>query len=235
MLLFLFIINCFLFSFTDSVGDKIVAHVGDRIILHSEIMEQTQLLLFQKNIDPNEEPVLSEKIYSTTLNNMIDQYIVLNVAENDTNILVSPEEVDRALKTQIDGFISRAGSETLFNQQLEEAGMSKRQLEFEYWQNIKDMMLIERYQFSKINSIDVSRVEVETFFKTFADSIPNIPEKYTFSIIEIPMNANTNSNNTTYSFLLNLKVSKNFTFILLIDDIFLQLNIYSLINEYIRI
>ena len=65
MICFLFIINCFVFAFSDNVGDKIVAHVGNRIILHSEIMEQAQVLFFQENINPIENPLLAKKIYST--------------------------------------------------------------------------------------------------------------------------------------------------------------------------
>ena len=55
-----------------------------------------------------------------------------------------------------------------------------------YWKDIKDMMMVERFQISKIENIDVSRVEVEKFFSVYKDSIPIVPEKYSFSVIEIP-------------------------------------------------
>ena len=51
------------------------------------------------------------------------------------------------------------------------AGMSMRQIKADYWQDIRDMMIIEKYQYSKIQNVDVSRVEVLHFFDSFKDSI----------------------------------------------------------------
>ena len=73
------------------------------------------------------------------------------------------------LDQQIDDFIARAGSEKEF---LEMAGMSMRQIRANYWKDIRDMMIVERYQFSKIQNIDASREEIIEFYKIYKDSIP---------------------------------------------------------------
>jgi len=182
--------------------DGVAAIVGNNVVLHSDVLQQSRLVAMERRVDPSKNPYLFEQIYISTLNNIINQYVVLSVAERDTNIIISNDEVDRALNQQIDGFILKAGSEELF---LEMAGMSMRQIKADYWQDIRDMMIVEKYQYSKIQNIDVSRVEVLNFFDSFKDSIPRHPEKYNFSIIEIPFSPGDISKEKALDFLNMLK------------------------------
>jgi len=144
----LVLIIYFIFSVCFSQGkvDGVAAIVGKNVVLHSDVLQQAQFVAMDQQIDPSKNPYLFEKIYLSTLNNIINQYAVLDVAAKDTNIVVSNDEVDRALSQQIDDFIIKAGSEELF---LEMAGMSMRQLKADYWQDIRDMMIVERFQYSK--------------------------------------------------------------------------------------
>ena len=166
----MFIVYSFLFLFfcvypvaaQDRV-DGVAAIVGNNTILHSDVLQQAQFVALEQNIDPLRSPRLFKNIYLSTLNSLIDQYAILGFAEKDTNLIISNDEVDRALDQQIETFIMRAGSEDLF---LEMAGMSMRQLRSEYWKDLRNMMLVERYQFSKIEGFDISRIEVENFFYT---------------------------------------------------------------------
>jgi len=200
----LVLIIYFIFSVCFSQGkvDGVAAIVGKNVILHSDVLQQAQFVAMDQQIDPSKNPYLFEKIYLSTLNNIINQYAVLDVAAKDTNIVVSNDEVDRALSQQIDDFIFKAGSEELF---LEMAGMSMRQIRADYWQDIRDMMIVERFQYSKIQNVDVSRIEVLQFYNSFKDSIPSSPEKYSFSIIEIPFSASEKSDTITINFLKELK------------------------------
>ena len=195
----------FLFGFIVSQGrvDGIAAIVANNVILHSDVLQQSQFIAMERRVDPSKNPYLFEQIYFSTLNNIINQYVILSVAEKDTNIIVSNEEVDRALEQQIDDFILKAGSEELF---LEMAGVSSmRQIKSDYWQDIRDMMVVERYQYSKIQTVDVGRLEVLDFFNSFKDSIPSIPEKYYFSLIEVPFSPCKSSEIKTYNFINTLK------------------------------
>ena len=188
--------------FSQGKVDGVAAIVGNSVILHSDVLQQSQFVAMERRVDPSKNPYLFEQIYVSTLNNIINQYAVLSVAEKDTNIIISNDEVDRALNQQIDDFILKAGSEGLF---LEMAGMSMRQIRADYWQDIRDMMVVERYQYSKIQTVDVSRVEVLHFFDSFKDSIPRHPEKYSFSIIEIPFSPGDASREKAVDFLTVLK------------------------------
>ena len=99
--------------------DGVAAIVGNNVVLHSDVLQQSQLVAMERRVDPSKNPYLFEQIYVSTLNNIINQYVVLSVAEKDTNIIISNDEVDRALNQQIGDFILRAGSEKLFWKWLE--------------------------------------------------------------------------------------------------------------------
>ena len=198
--LFYLIFSCLILA--QGKVDGVAAIVGKNIILHSDVLQQAQYISIERGIDPSKNPFSFEEIYISTLDGLINQYVLLEVAEKDTNIFVSKEEVDRSLDQQIENLILRAGSEQIF---LEYVGMSMRQVRSEYWKNIRDMMLIEKYQYSKLNNVDVSRKEVESFYNAYKDSLPAIPESFSFSVIESPYVASIISENTVFSFLDSLK------------------------------
>ena len=125
--------------FSQGKVDGVAAIVGNNVILHSDVLQQSQFIAMEQRVDPSKNPYLFEQIYVSTLNNIINQYVVLSIAEKDTNIIISNDEVDRALNQQVDDFILRAGSEELF---LEMAGMSMRQIRADYWQDIRDMVVV---------------------------------------------------------------------------------------------
>jgi len=205
--IFIIFFSCSIF-FAQGKVDGAAAIVGDNIILHSDILQSAQVVATERGINPSRSPYLFEEIYISTLNNIINQYVVLGVAEKDSNIIVSNDEIERALNQQIDDFISQSGSEKNF---LELAGMSMHQIKSEYWKDIRNMMYVERFQFSKIQNIDVSRIEVNGFFDVYKDSIPVVPEQYSFSVIEVPFVSGGISKQKTFNFLSDLKNNIEFS------------------------
>ena len=86
---FFFSLCLFSLIVSQSRVDGIVAIVGDNIVLHSDVLQQSQLIALNQRVDPVQMPNLFEEIYFTTLDNIINQYTVLDVAEKDTNLVLS--------------------------------------------------------------------------------------------------------------------------------------------------
>ncbi|MAP61912.1 MAG: hypothetical protein CMF82_03065, partial [Candidatus Marinimicrobia bacterium] len=57
-----------------------------------------------------------------------------------------------------------------------------------------DAMLREMYIYNHVGDLDVSRKEIELFYNTYKDSLPMVPAKYNFSIIEVPITASIEEN-----------------------------------------
>ena len=67
------------------------------------------------------------------------------------------------------------------------------------------MMFIEKYRFSYLDNIDVGRKEIQIFYNKYSDTIPLVPEKFTFSVIDLPFITSKESKQKTYFFLDSLK------------------------------
>jgi len=110
-----------LFSFcktTIAPVDGLLAVVGNNTILHTDVFQQSQMIAMQQGVDLSKNPLLFEQIYSETLSNMIDQYVLLVAAEKDTTIEITTNEVDIALEQQLAEIIARAGSEKALEEAL---------------------------------------------------------------------------------------------------------------------
>ena len=89
------------------------------------------------------------------------------MAEIDS-ISVEEKEVDKALDQQIEMLIAQAGGE----ERAEEAlGQSISDFRREFWYDMKDRLVSEKYQQQLIGSISVTRSEIELFFDAYKDSI----------------------------------------------------------------
>jgi peptidyl-prolyl cis-trans isomerase SurA len=158
------------------VLDKVVAVVDNNFILQSELDFQTQLIAFQRKLNPN-DPALKRAV----LNSLIEEKLMLAQAEFDS-IRVTEDEVNRQLDYQIENFIQQFGSkerlEQAYNRPLEKI---KRELRDE----IRNNILIQKVQDQKFGRLEVSRYEVEQFYNQYKDSIGNVPEEVELSQIFI--------------------------------------------------
>ncbi len=162
--------------FSQDVLDKVVAVVDNNYILLSELEFQTQLIAYQRKLNPN-DPELRKAV----LNSLIEEKLMLAQAEFDS-IKVTEDEINRQLEFQIENFIQQFGSkeklEQVYNRSLEKI---KRELR----DDIRDNLLIQKVQDAKFGRLDVSRYEVEQFYNKYKDSIGMVPEEVKLSQIFI--------------------------------------------------
>ncbi|MAR30396.1 MAG: hypothetical protein CMG24_05645 [Candidatus Marinimicrobia bacterium] len=167
--------------------DGIVAAVEDRIILKSDVILNMQL----SGVPLSQNSYTLERMYNDFLNQMIDDKVLLVAAEQDTNIAVDNNMVDARLDEYMKNIITEVGSE---EQLIQAFNKSIREIKYYYRTQIYDAMLREMYIYNYIGDLDVSRKEIELFYNTYKDSLPMMPAKYNFSIIEIPITASIEEN-----------------------------------------
>ncbi|RKX26123.1 MAG: hypothetical protein DRP45_04370 [Candidatus Zixiibacteriota bacterium] len=155
--------------------DRIAVVVGDEVILASEVANQMQLVAFQTGQSPTTEEEVRE-LQNRVLEQMISDRLFLIEAKKDTSIIVRNDEVDREVDDQIARIATNFSSETEFLQALVTEGLSLRDLERRYAEEIENNMLRQRFIQKKLYSVSVSRYEVEQFCDKFQDSIPEQPE-----------------------------------------------------------
>lgn len=149
--------------------DKIVAIVGDEMIMQSDVQSQAYLLAQQDpTIDPNDQ-----KIQKYILNQLINEKLVLIKAKEDS-ITVSDEEVDQRWQFQLNALVERYGSE----KRIEDLyGMSIPRLKSEYIDEIRKFLLIEKMKEKKFGNIKVTEREINELYEQYKDSLPTLPEQ----------------------------------------------------------
>ena len=159
-----FILSAFIFTFCSVtaqskkiVADKIVAIVGDRIILHSDIANSISDMKRQgSEVPPNAECAILEQA-------LVSKVLMLQ-AEKDS-LPVTEEEIEAELDQRIRYFINAYGTQ----EQLETiAGKTIYQIKDDARDGVKENKLAQSMQRKIVEAVKITPTEVKDFF----DKIP---------------------------------------------------------------
>ena len=146
--------------------DGVVATVGDKTILFSEVLSETRMLAEQKKISPQTSPLMFQKLFDRILKDKIYLKVVLIEAEKDTLFSVTYDEINTNLNNRIDVFTNQVGSE----ENLEKAfGMSIGDIKNNYWETVREELLIEKFKFSLL--ILFLSIEIDLIFFKYQPNI----------------------------------------------------------------
>jgi len=162
-----------LFAQEDKSIDKIVAQVGDNIVLKSDIQAQ-KLQAIQAGIE------ITPEIDCQILEELMYQFLLLNQAQLDS-IIISDAQVDAEMESKLRVIEQQIGS----RQKLEEFyGKSVTQIKREFRPIIRDQLLAKEMERQLTSELSLTPREVENFFKLIPmDSIPLINSQLSFQQI----------------------------------------------------
>jgi len=173
--------------YPQQVVDQIAAIVEDEIILMSEVQQTAmQQVVYQMGINPQTQPQQFQQaviqIQPQVLEALINQNIIKAKAEEDS-VVVKDFEIEQTMEQQLNSMVEGVGgSEQALEQQL---GMTMNQIRDEIRDNVEKQLLIQRYQNTRFANMTVSRKEVEQFYETYKDSIPDAAKQVNLSHIVI--------------------------------------------------
>ncbi len=151
--------------------DGVAAIVGDKTILKSDINQALSMAIFQQKLDPNKSADKILQLKKEIIRSVVNRKVILVMAELDS-VVVQDKDVDRTLEEQINNIVAQAGSEEAAEKAL---GQPLRVFRREYWYDIKDMMVAQKYQQELIGKVSINKHGVVGFFNSYRDSIPPFP------------------------------------------------------------
>ena len=163
-----------LFTQSNQEIDGIAAIVENNIILKSDLLQMVSMTAAQNKINFEQNPDLYEKIEKNILKSMISQKILLEMAILDS-IVVEEGEVNQALDQQVENLIFQTGGKEGAERAL---GQSIKDFRREFWYEMQDRLITERYQQGLLSNISVTREDVKSFLLTYQDSLPFEPTKF---------------------------------------------------------
>tara|TARA_B110000438_G_scaffold139485_1_gene134750 strand:- start:806 stop:2038 length:1233 start_codon:yes stop_codon:yes gene_type:complete len=165
----------------DELLDGVLAVVGDKHVLFSEVLGESRMIAERKGISPQSSPSSFKQIFDSVLKDKIYLKVVLLSAEKDSIITVSYDEIKTNLNDRISMFSNQLGSV----EALELAfGLTLSEIKNQYWETVKEEILIDKFRGSLLSSASISKEGVFSFYEEYKDSIPLVSEKATFSILE---------------------------------------------------
>lgn len=140
-----------------------------------------------KQMDPSNE-FSDDVLFDRVLDNLINQNLMVTKALEDS-ISVSDEELNEAWSNALNNLVRRYGSE----KRIEDVyGKSINRLKFEYSDQIRKNLLVQKLQQQQFMNVKAGPSEVELFYKEYQDSIETIPER--IEIFHIVKNVSSNEN-----------------------------------------
>lgn len=156
------LICLFLNSFAQKHNvDKVAAVVGNNIILLSDLNQQYTQYLYQGN-PPNED--IKCKILQQTLT----QKLLKQQAEIDS-VMVEEAQVDDEVNKRMRYSMQRAGGQERLEQFLNKSVL---QYKDEIRPSVKDELIANKMQGKITENINVTPMEVEKYYKSLGDSLP---------------------------------------------------------------
>ena len=160
-------------------GDKIIAIIGNDVILLSDLNFQVYNYISQNNLQQ-----INEAIYSQVLQEMITEKLILAKAEQDS-IFVSQDEIQKQVDGRLKDLVSQFGSE----KNLEDAyGLTIAKIKSLLGKQAEKNIKINRVKQEKFGyGITVTKPEVIKFYNDYKDSLPPVPETFElYQIVRIP-------------------------------------------------
>jgi len=149
--------------------NSIAAIVGKEVITNAEV--RAEVMTFQQ-MDPDNE-MTTQELRDKVLDNLINQNLMVTKALEDS-ITVTDKELDEAWDNALGNLVRRYGSE----KRIEDVyGKSLNRLKFEYSDQIRKNLLVQKLQQKEFSNIKVGPSEIESFFKEYRDSLETIPER----------------------------------------------------------
>jgi peptidyl-prolyl cis-trans isomerase SurA len=168
--LFLVVPTARLFSQQEVVIDEVVAVVGSKMVLFSDIENQYIQYRAQGNIRGG-----AEQTKCAILESLLYNKLLLNQADIDS-VEVTDKQVETELDRRIKYFIQQIGSkeklEEYFKKSLDE-------IKDEFREIIRDQIRTEMVQYNLTKNVKITPTEVRSYFKKMPDdSIPMVNTEY---------------------------------------------------------
>jgi peptidyl-prolyl cis-trans isomerase SurA len=152
------------------VADRIVATVGDEIILASELREGAE---FMKTVNPT---AISDSVLTAqVLDELIRNRLLLDQAKKET-VDVSKAEVDQEVEKNIAQLKARFENEEQYQEALKNEGITERILRERYRDDIRKRLISQALLAKKgLTSINITPTAIQNFYKLHKDSIARQP------------------------------------------------------------
>ncbi|MFT4678144.1 MAG: peptidyl-prolyl cis-trans isomerase SurA [Flavobacteriales bacterium] len=176
--------------------DKVIAVVGDEIILKSELEFQA--------LQYNDNKTASEDFKCEVLEELMFQKLLIDQARIDS-IEVFEHEIQSEIQRRLDYYKNMMGGQEAFEQFY---GRTEAEWKDEFYEPIQEQLLAQKAQQQMFGNVKVTPFEVQEYFNSLpADSLPLINEQLEYSQLVLAPAVRTSAKNKAKNDLDSIRVS----------------------------
>jgi len=180
---FILFLVLFVFGGQETV-DGIAAIVEEEFILKNEVLQQVFYIASAQKIDLYNNKKVLESLYESTLNQMVDGLILYDIAKKDTTLIIDEFLVEEKVQEEISRQVDLVGSvkdlEKTYGEPLSRIRAKLRK-------ELKKTFLIEQLKGSLYPLSSPSPKDIQSFYEEYKDSLPLLPSRVDFSVLEWPV------------------------------------------------
>ncbi|MBN2543003.1 peptidylprolyl isomerase [bacterium] len=171
----------------ETMNSRIVAIVGDEIILSSEVELAVAM-------SPVTVEITDEESYNKFARNQLDELInekLILIAAKDDSIEVTSEEVESIWEDRWEQIQSSFATAEQLEAALSNEGYTLNEFKRKMKKQINDFLIKQRFIERHFGFVEVSKSEVEKFYSEYKDSLPMSESKLRLSVIVISLEEDT--------------------------------------------
>lgn len=171
-------------AFGEAVVDRVVAIVGDSVVLQSQIEEEIQRMrLQQAPVPPDTDPAYP-RFFEGILDSWVNRVLVLRAAAQDTLIAPDVATIERQVSAQIDQLTESFGGRPALVQALGSEGLTLAEYRDILTTQARQQQIQQMYIQSRMRTlrpVDVSEDEMRARFAEAEGALQQRPRLLTFS------------------------------------------------------
>ena len=172
----------------DEVVDRVIAIVGDSVVLRSQVVEEIQRLLLSDETLPRETDPEYRAFFEEILNSWVDRMVVIQAAVKDT--LIQPDEpsIDRQTSERIDQLAAQFGGQPALRQALANEGWTLAEYRDNLRHDARQLQIFQMFFQSRLRDarpVEVSEPELLARFQEASAQLQQRPRLLTFRQVVI--------------------------------------------------
>jgi peptidyl-prolyl cis-trans isomerase SurA len=169
----------------DGLVDRVVAIVGDSVVLLSEIIQQENQMQTGGATLPPENTPRRDSIRQRIVGELIDIQLILQAAARDTLLRVDEERVEAALQQEMDQVEGRFPSRDEFGRALAEQGLSLQTFREMRREQLTQLQLRNLYlqRYIGVGAVEVTEDEMRAVFEAGRAGLQQRPATFGFKHI----------------------------------------------------
>jgi peptidyl-prolyl cis-trans isomerase SurA len=165
------------------IVDRVIAIVGDSVVLQSQVQEEIQRLLLSDASLPRPDAAGYADFFQEILDTWVDRMLVLQAAARDTLMRPDEAQIDQQVAQRIDQLAQQFGGQAALQQALAQEGWTLAEYRDNLRHDARQLQIFQMFFQSRLRDarpVEVSEAELLDRFQQAASQLQQRPRLLTF-------------------------------------------------------